>query len=140
MIRPYSAGDESAVITLWQRCDMLHPRNNPKTDIERKLSVNPELFLVGLIESKVVATAMGGYEGHRGWVNYLAVYPAYRRRGFGRQIMAAAEKEIKDKGCPKINLQIRKGNLAAAKLYDSLGYNRDEVFCMGKRLVEDEPF
>ena len=87
IIRPYSNADEKAVIDLWQRCNLIKPQNNPKLDIERKLRVNPELFLVGLIDGKVVATAMGGYEGHRGWINYLGVDPAYQKRGLGKQIM-----------------------------------------------------
>ena len=139
IIRPYSPTDESVVVELWRKCNLLRPWNNPKQDIERKLKVNPELFLVGLVDGKVVAAVMGGYEGHRGWVNYLAVDPAYQRRGLGQRIMEAVEERILAMGCPKINLQIRTGNLVAVKFYESIGYKMDEVVSMGKRLVEDEP-
>ena len=139
-IRPYLPGDENAVIELWRRCNLLRSWNNPKWDIERKLKVNPELLLVGLVDGKMVAMVMGGYEGHRGWVNYLAVDPAYQRRGLGRRIMEAVEERILAMDCPKINLQIRTGNLVAVKFYESIGYKMDEVVSMGKRLVEDEPF
>jgi len=139
IIRPYSPTDKSVVVELWRKCSLLRSWNNPKQDIECKLRVNPELFLVSLIDDKVVATVMGGYEGHRGWVNYLAVDPAYQRRGLGRRIMEAVEERILAMGCPKINLQIRTGNLVAVKFYESIGYKMDEVVSMGKRLVEDEP-
>ena len=137
-IRPYLTGDENAITELWHKCNLLRPWNNPKKDIERKLKVHPELFLVGLIESKVVAAVMGGYEGHRGWVNYLAVDPDYQRKGLGRQIMEAVEAEIEAMGCPKINLLVRTDNLAATSFYESIGYKVDQVVNMGKRLVEDE--
>jgi ribosomal protein S18 acetylase RimI-like enzyme len=136
-IRPYSSGDEAAVIDLWQRCGLTRPQNNPGLDIERKLKVNPELFLVGLLDGKVVATVMGGYEGHRGWINYLGVDPAYQRRGLGRQIMQAAEKKIRAMGSPKINLQVRSDNPGVVRFYESIGYNTEAVVSMGKRLVKD---
>ncbi|MBA7693677.1 Acetyltransferase YpeA [subsurface metagenome] len=140
MIRPYLPEDENAVIELWHKCDLIRPWNNPRNDVERKLRVDPGLLLVGLVDDKVVATVMGGYEGHRGWVYYLAVDPAYQRRGLGRQIMQVAEKKILAMDCPKINVLIRKDNLTAVKFYESIGYKMDEVVSMGKRLVVDEPF
>ena len=140
IIRPYLPADENAVVGLWRKCNLLRSWNNPKRDIERKLQVNPELFLVGLVDDKVVTAVMGGYEGHRGWVNYLAVDPAYQRRGLGGQVMEAVEKKILAMSCTKINLLIRTDNTAAVKFYESIGYKMDEVVSMGKRLVEDESF
>jgi ribosomal protein S18 acetylase RimI-like enzyme len=137
-IRQYSPEDQKAVIELWQKCNLTRPWNNPRLDIERKLKVNPELFLVGLAENMVIATAMGGYEGHRGWVNYLAVDPEYQRKGLGQQIMKATEDKLLAIGCPKINLQIRMDNLSAVAFYKSIGYKTDDVISMGKRLVEDK--
>jgi ribosomal protein S18 acetylase RimI-like enzyme len=138
-IRPYSPEDEPAVIDLWHQCELVRPWNNPKLDIERKLKVNPELFLVGVWNGQVTATAMGGYEGHRGWVNYLAVNPAYQRLGFGRQIMEELEKRLLAMGCPKINLQVRQGNTGALQFYSRIGYKDDAVTSLGKRLIEDPP-
>lgn len=137
LIRAYQSDDEEEVIKLWRRCELVVPWNDPKLDIERKLKVNPELFLVGLIDGKIAATVMGGYEGHRGWVNYLAVSPEYRRMGLGREIMDAVEEKLKAMGCPKINLQIRTNNFEAIKFYERVGYKMDDVVSMGKRLVED---
>ena len=123
--RQYCPEDQKAVIELWQKCNLTRPWNNPRLDIERKLKVNPELFLVGLIDTKVIATVMGGYEGHRGWVNYLAVDPEYQRKELGRQIMKAIEGKIIALGCPKINLQIRTDNLSAVSFYKSIGYKTE---------------
>lgn len=82
-IRPYLPKDQNAVTELWYKCNLTRPWNNPKLDIERKLEVNPELFLIGLIDNTIAATVMGGYDGHRGWVYYLAVDPVYQRKGYG---------------------------------------------------------
>jgi ribosomal protein S18 acetylase RimI-like enzyme len=137
LIKSYSLEHEPAVIELWRKCNLARPQNNPKLDIQRKLKVEPELFLVGLIDGRVAAAVMGGYDGHRGWVYYLGVDPAYQRKGLGRQMMEAIEKKILAMGCPKINLMIRTDNLGAVDFYKKIGYKMDEVVEMGKRLVED---
>jgi ribosomal protein S18 acetylase RimI-like enzyme len=137
-IRPYAVSDELAVIDLWQRCGLTRPWNDPSLDIRRKLSVQPELFVVGETDGKVVASAMAGYDGHRGWVNYLAVDPACRLQGLGRQLMAHLEAGLQALGCPKLNLQVRTGNTEVLAFYRSLGYAVDDVVCLGKRLIVDE--
>ncbi|MGD2251002.1 MAG: GNAT family acetyltransferase [Candidatus Methanofastidiosia archaeon] len=134
IIRQYSSEDEIDVITLWHACGLVVPHNTPKTDIEKKIEFQPQWFLVGIINKKVVATCMAGYDGHRGWINYLGVLPEYQRKGYGRKIMEKAEQLLKKTGCQKINLQIRKTNLPVITFYESLGYSHDEVVSMGKRL------
>jgi ribosomal protein S18 acetylase RimI-like enzyme len=137
IIQPYNPEYEAEVISLWERCDLVRPQNNPKLDIQRKLKVNPELFLVGLIGGKVAATAMGGYEGHRGALNYLGVDPVHQKKGLGRQIMLALEEKLAAIGCPKLNLMFRTENPGVEKFYERLGYKRDDVIEMGKRLIPD---
>ena len=136
----YREADADSVIDLWLKCKLVVPSNNPHRDIERKVEVDRDLFLVGIINGKIVATVMGGYEGHRGWINYLAVDPEHRNNGYGRLIMQEVEKRIRAKGCPKINLQVRQSNDAVIRFYKSLGYADDNVIGLGKRLEEDEPF
>jgi ribosomal protein S18 acetylase RimI-like enzyme len=137
-IRCFRPEDEPSVLTLWQRCDLVRPWNDPRRDICRKLKVNPEWFLVGLANGQVVATVMAGYEGHRGWLNYLAVAPEFQRRGLAREIVAEAEGLLRKAGCPKINLQIRTSNQAVIEFYRRLGYSVDDVVNMGKRLEHDD--
>lgn len=139
-IRPYTPGDEKAVIRVWHDSNLLAPQNNPLYDIARKLSINPEWFLVGVLEGEIVSTCMAGYEGHRGWINYLAVSPRYQRRGIGTLMMQAAEGELIAAGCPKINLQVRESNTQVIQFYESLGYSIDRVVSLGKRLVPDPPY
>ena len=139
-IREFIEKDTEAVIALWVRCRLVVPSNNPQKDIERKLKVDRDLFLVGTLENKIVATVMGGYDGHRGWINYLAVDPDYRNNGYGRLIMEEVELRIRTKGCSKINLQVRATNKAVIEFYQSLGYSDDHVIGLGKRLEEDEPY
>ena len=136
-IRPFHPGDADAVVALWHRCDLVRPWNDPYKDIERKLAVRPDLFLVGLIEGTIVAAVMAGYEGHRGWINYLAVDPDHQRRGFGRAILDAAEVRLRACGCPKINLQVRASNADVIAFYRRLGFAVDEVVSLGKRLEHD---
>ena len=137
-IRCFQSEDEPAVIALWQQCDLVRPWNDPHRDICRKLKINPEWFLVGLVDGQVVATVMAGYEGHRGWLNYLAVAPEFQRRGLAREIVAEAERLLRKAGCPKINLQIRTSNQAVIEFYRRLGYSVDDVVSMGKRLEHDD--
>lgn len=138
-IGTYKPSDESAVIDLWRRCGLVAPQNNPKADIQRKLEVSPELFLVGTLETEIVATVMAGYEGHRGWINYLAVAPHLQKTGYGRQIMEHAEGLLLERGCPKINLQVRSTNKQVIEFYQCIGFSVDDVLSMGKRLVTDAP-
>jgi ribosomal protein S18 acetylase RimI-like enzyme len=136
-IRAYLAADEVSVISLWQRCNLTRPQNNPRLDIQRKLKVNPELFLVGTVDGRIVATVMGGYEGHRGWINYLSVDPDFQRKGLGRRLMRAIELKLRALGCPKINLQVRSDNSDALSFYEKIGYEKDNVISMGIRLIQD---
>lgn len=137
-IRPFRTQDEESVIALWESCGLIRPWNNPRKDIARKLTVGPELFLVGLVDGRIVATAMAGYDGHRGWINYLAVAPDEQRRGCGRTIMNEVESRLHAAGCPKINLQVRSDNPEVIAFYRALGYREDEVVSLGKRLEIDQ--
>ncbi|GAB1261768.1 GNAT family acetyltransferase [Aurantivibrio plasticivorans] len=136
-IRSFDERDREAVIDLWQVCGLVVPQNNPHKDIDRKLQNSGELFLVGDIDGRVVASAMAGYDGHRGWINYLAVLPSMRREGLGREMMKAVEKRLLAVGCPKINLQIRTTNQQVVEFYEAIGYSMDRVVSMGKRLEYD---
>jgi ribosomal protein S18 acetylase RimI-like enzyme len=138
-IRPFEEAEAEAVVDLWARCGLTRPWNDPRKDIARKLRVQRELFLVAVSEGVLAGTVMAGYEGHRGWINYLAVDPARRRQGLGRALMAAAEGALRGLGCPKINLQIRRDNLDAIAFYKRIGFLEDAAVGMGKRLESDEP-
>jgi len=136
-IRSYKNADLEPVISLWGECGLLVPQNNPVKDIERKLNVDPDLFLVGTDGDELVATVMGGYEGHRGWINYLAVKPSEQRKGYGQLIMQTVEQKLKERGCPKINLQVRNDNVKIIAFYAAIGYGNDNVVGLGKRLEND---
>jgi ribosomal protein S18 acetylase RimI-like enzyme len=136
-IRPFVPGDSEAVIELWNACDLVRPSNDPAKDIARKQNVRGDLLLVGLSEGRIVASAMVGYEGHRGWINYLAVSPLHRKRGFGRRMMEEAERRLRAEGCPKVNLQVRSSNAAAVAFYKAVGFLQDDVLSFGKRLEHD---
>jgi ribosomal protein S18 acetylase RimI-like enzyme len=137
-IRPFRGEDEAPVVALWRQCGLTRPWNDPHKDIARKLKVQPELFLVGTVDATIIATVMAGYEGHRGWINYLAVAPALRGRGYARSLMQSAEKVLLERGCPKINLQVRASNADAISFYRHIGYGQDQSVSLGKRLIRDD--
>jgi ribosomal protein S18 acetylase RimI-like enzyme len=136
-IRVYERSDESAVVALWQECELTRTRNDPRKDIARKLRVQPDLFLVGTLNGRVIASVMAGYDGHRGWINYLAVSTAHRGRGYGKGLMQRVEQLLLEAGCPKINLLVRATNSAVIEYYRHIGYSQDEVVSLGKRLIPD---
>jgi ribosomal protein S18 acetylase RimI-like enzyme len=136
-IRAFEPEDEAAVVALWQACELTRPWNDPHKDIARKLTVQPELFVVGIEGGELIASVMFGFEGHRGWVNYLAVSPTYQRRGHARTLMRWGEQALQARGCPKLSLQVRSSNAAVIAFYKTLGYNPDEVVSLGKRLISD---
>ena len=136
-IRPFAVTDTDEVVTLWEECGLVRPWNDPRKDIERKLRVQPELFLVAQDGTEVVGSVMAGFDGHRGWIYYLAVAASHQRLSLGRALMQQAEKLLVEVGCPKVNLMVRSTNEAVIGFYRRLGYEQDDVVSMGKRLIAD---
>ena len=133
-IRVFRPADEPRVVALWEACGLIVPWNVPTLDIARKVDFQPDLFFVAEEEERIVASVMAGYEGHRGWVNYLAVDPTLQRGGLGREMMGFVEEKLVSLGCPKINLQVRGTNSDVIAFYESLGYRLDDAVSLGKRL------
>ena len=137
-IRPFKQPDQASLIALWHAAGVATPQNDSSKDIQRKLAVDPELLLIAELEGQLVGSVMGGYEGHRGWVNYLAVLPDFQRRGIASRLMEEIEVALLKRGCPKINLQVRSSNQSALGFYSALGYLDDNVVGLGKRLIVDQ--
>jgi ribosomal protein S18 acetylase RimI-like enzyme len=138
-IRPYEERDEKAVAKLWREVFPDSPHwNVPEEDIKRKLQIQRELFLVAMVDGEVVGTAMAGYDGHRGWVYYVAVAPARRLEGVGRALMERVERDLARLGCHKLNLQVRRKNEETVAFYEKLGYSVEEHFSMGKLLEMED--
>jgi ribosomal protein S18 acetylase RimI-like enzyme len=133
--RPYVPDDQKAVVALWEACQLVVPQNDPVADIQTKIQFQPDLFLVAVAENRLVGTVMAGYDGHRGWINYLAVAPEQRRQGIAKAMMVLVEKKLRALGCPKINLQVRRTNTAVIHFYQAVGFQEDDVISFGKRLV-----
>lgn len=130
----YSSEYQDDVVDLWRKCNLVVPQNDPVEDIQRKLVFQPDLFFVALLDGKVIGSIMVGYEGHRGWMNYLAVLPEHQRRGYGRKLVEKAVDELKRLGCLKVNLQVRRSNVSVVEFYKHLGFKDDDVVGLGKRL------
>lgn len=137
-IRAYRDEDLPEVVELWRAVFPDAPRRNePALDIARKLDVQREFFVVATAGNRIVGTAMAGYDGHRGWVYYVAVSPGHRRRGTGTALMRRVERDLARVGCPKLNLQVRGANREAVRFYESLGYATEDRVSMGRRLDDE---
>ncbi|EBB1025302.1 GNAT family acetyltransferase [Salmonella enterica] len=139
-IRVFRQEDFEEVITLWERCDLLRPWNDPEMDIERKVNHDVSLFLVAEVSGEVVGTVMGGYDGHRGSAYYLGVHPEFRGRGIANALLNRLEKKLIARGCPKIQIMVRDDNDVVLGMYERLGYEHSDALSLGKRLIEDEEY
>ncbi len=137
-IRQYRGEDQEAVIALWQGCGLIVPWNDPRADIRRKVADSAELFFVGQRGARLVASCMAGYDGHRGWIYYLAVEAAERRRGCARQMIDHVEERLAALGCPKLELMVRNTNVDVSDFYRAIGYVEEPVVVLSKRLLRDE--
>ena len=137
-IRIFCEQDRQPIIQLWQDCNLTRPWNDPDKDISRKIAFQSELFLVAEDKGQVMASAMAGYDGHRGSVFYLAVSPEYQQQGIGKQLMREIENRLYELGCPKLNIVVRSSNDKVLEFYRKLGYVTDNVVSLGKRLIADE--
>ena len=133
-IRDFREADRAAVIALWQRCGVTRPWNDPDTDIDLAVAAPNAAILVAARGSAIVATLMLGFDGHRGWIYYLAVDPEQQKRGIGRRMMGEAEAWLSARNAPKIQLMVRNDNQAALGFYAALGYDLQQTSVLGKRL------
>jgi ribosomal protein S18 acetylase RimI-like enzyme len=136
-IRSFELADTETVVALWQAAGLTRPWNNPYQDISRKLTVQPELFLVAEDGGELVGSVMAGYDGHRGWLYYLASDPSRRGEGIARRLVHEAEERLLALGCPKVQLMVRPENGIAQGFYAALGYEPFETWNTGKRLIAD---
>ena len=136
-IRPYSETDLNSIVSLWEICELSRPWNDPVKDIERKLTVQRELFLLLEKDGEILGSVMGGYDGHRGSVNYLGIHPDHKNEGLGKLLMNRIEEKLIKIGCPKINLMVRNSNLDVQEFYRVIGYEEQGVIVFGKRLIPD---
>ena len=122
-IRPFREADRAAVTALWRRCGLVVPYNDPDTDIDLAAGRENSDILVGLLDrERIVASAMVGHDGHRGWLYYVAVDPDHRRRGFARAVVGACEDWLRARGIRKAHLLIRETNTQVRTVYEALGW------------------
>lgn len=134
LIRDLENQDVAPVTELWETCALVPPWSSAAEDI-RRCRANPNsTVLVGVIDGRVVATAMTGTDGHRGWVYYVAVHPGERRRGCASRMVEAAEAWLAARGVPRVLLMVGPENATAMRLYESLGYDRTAMVVLGKQL------
>lgn len=135
VIRTFEDSDEVAVVALWRETLFdAAPHNDPALSLRKKLEVDRELLLVAIIDGSLAGTVMGGWDGHRGWLYSVAVRPSLRRLGIGSTLIRRMEAALKERGCLKLNLQVRSKNSEVIAFYESLGFRVEEIISLGKRL------
>jgi ribosomal protein S18 acetylase RimI-like enzyme len=126
--------DMGEVIALWEACELTRPWNDPAADYRLAVANETSAILLAHSEGELVGSVLTGFDGHRGWVYYLAVNPDFQKQGLGRKMMAAAEAWLRDRNAPKIQLMVRDDNEAAIGFYKALGYDVQPVVTIGRRL------
>jgi ribosomal protein S18 acetylase RimI-like enzyme len=134
MIAEASIADAEDTIALWRACELVRPWNDPVADFRLALESGSSTILIDRAGEALAGSVMVGFDGHRGWVYYVAVAEAQRGTGLGRALMAAAEAWLRARGCPKIQLMVRTSNHAAIGFYEALGLERQEVVTLGRFL------
>ena len=137
-ISEFTDDQSDYVIALWEKCGLTRSWNNPEKDIARKNTDQNGKFLIGQIDGVLMASIMVGYDGHRGSINYLAVDPDHLGAGYGKILLAEAERLLISVGCPKINFCVRTDNDKVVEFYQKLGYAIEPVHLLGKRLIKDD--
>ncbi len=138
-IRALTVADRAAAVALWERTGLTRPWNDPAADVDRAIGGPASAVLGAMGAGSLVATAMVGHDGHRGWVYYLAVDPGQQGRGLGRSMMGAAEAWLHDLGVVKVNLMVRHTNPEAVAFYERLGYADAETTVLARWLVDPSP-
>jgi len=129
-----SPAEAEAAVALWEEAGLVRPWNDPRADLRRALAGPASTVLAGRLDGRLVATAMVGWDGHRGWLYYVAVGADARRRGYGGEMVRAAERWLSPYDAPKLNLMVRTENQAAERFYESLGYRRAEAATLQRAL------
>ena len=133
-IAPATAADRAAVVALWQTAGLTRPWNDPAADYDLALANPTSVVLLASDGAELAGSVMAGFDGHRGWVYYLAADPDRRKGGIGRALMQAAEQWLRDLGCPRVRLMVRADNLAARGFYQAIGYADQDVVTLGRTL------
>ena len=138
-IAPIEDADIAAIVALWQSCGLTRPWNDPASDIALARRGPNSTVLIGRDNGTIVATAMVGHDGHRGWVYYVATDPERRGQGYGRTIMNAAEDWLRMASMAKVQLMVRRENAHAGAFYQSIGYAESQTIVFAKWLDGREP-
>ena len=133
-IKTATIKNTQSIIEIWEEVKLVRSWNNPNDDIENALSTLTSTILLLCSENQIIGTVMVGYDGHRGWIYYLAVRTELQKQGYGKKMVQEAENWLRAKNVPKVNLMIRNTNEQVKGFYQAIGYKDDEVITMAKWL------
>lgn len=134
-IKLYDDQDFDGVNALWREAfPGSVPENQAQHVVPAKRAIQPELLFVAIEGETILGSVMAGYDGHRGWLYFVAVRQSDQRRGIGAALVRHAEQALLAIGCSKVNLQVRSSNEAVVNFYQHLGYDVEDRVSLGRRL------
>ncbi len=134
-VRDCELAEAELAIALWEDCGLTRPWNDTRVDFRQALESPASTVLGGFHDGLLIASVMVGFDGHRGWVYYLAVDPAHRRRGLGTQMMTGAETWLRQLGARKLQFMVRGENASSLRFYETLGFEQQAVITLGRFLA-----
>jgi ribosomal protein S18 acetylase RimI-like enzyme len=133
-IRELRASDGEAVRALWRACGIRDRPGDDDTSLGAMSSRNPGLCLVGREGERIVASALAGFDGRRGWLYHVATHPEVRRRGIATRLIRTIEDRLRAMGCRKLNLIVWEGEDDAMAFWAGIGYRREKTVEFAKEL------
>jgi len=119
------------IIDLWKRSGIELSSSDTRDEIARILKRNPDLFLIGKENEKVIAVVMGAFDGRRGYVHHLAIDPDYQKKKYGKMMMDELIEKFHVKKTHKVHLFIENYNKEVVNFYRKLGWEvRDDLIMM----------
>lgn len=134
-IRGFRRADGDEVRSLWRASGIKIRPGDDDASLERFAARNEGMFLVALEDGELIGSALAGWDGRRGWLYHVAVHPAARRRGIGRELVSRLEARLRELGCPKVNLIVWADNDEGMRFWESVGYVRETTVEFGKVLM-----
>lgn len=130
-IEKFSIDSYNQVHKLWRKAGISVGSSDSKEELEKMLKRNPNLFLIGKRNDKIIAVVMGGFDGRRGYVHHLAIDSDYQKKGYGRMMMDKIHNIFLQMGVHKVHLFIEKTNIEVVSFYESMGWEkRDDLIIM----------
>ena len=133
VVREFRSRDGDALRALWSEVDF-HSVGDDDASLRRFAARCPGLLLVAAQGERIIASALGGWDGRRGWIYHVATAPSHRRQGHATRLVREVEARLRALGCPRANVLVRLDNPDGARFWEALGYADRSTRQLGRDL------